>query len=202
LTTGVGFSIRALPSLDIIAETYPTYELGGASAAKQKLSAEAVGGIKVYVERNSFLMIGGGAGYIKGFQAPEERAILGFVFEPSIGDRDGDGIPDDEDKCPDQPEDFDGFQDVDGCPDPDNDKDGILDKDDRCPNSPEDFDGDQDQDGCPEGSDGDRDHDGILDSHDKCPDQPEDRDGFQDADGCPDPDNDNAGIPDVRHQCP
>jgi len=35
----------------------------------------------------------------------------------------------------------DGFQDADGCPDPDNDADGILDKDDQCPNEPEDKDG-------------------------------------------------------------
>jgi len=42
-------------------------------------------------------------------------------------DRDGDGILDNVDKCPDDPEDFDGFQDEDGCPDPDNDQDGILD---------------------------------------------------------------------------
>jgi outer membrane protein OmpA-like peptidoglycan-associated protein len=124
------------------------------------------------------------------------------VFEPSIGDRDGDGYKDDVDQCPDEPEDFDGFKDEDGCPDPDNDNDGILDVDDRCPNNPEDRDGDEDADGCPEGSDGDRDGDGILDSHDKCPDDPEDRDGFQDKDGCPDNDNDNDGMPDKADKCP
>ncbi len=48
-------------------------------------------------------------------------------------DSDGDGILDDVDKCPDQPEDFDGFQDDDGCPDLDNDGDGIPDIMDRCP---------------------------------------------------------------------
>jgi OmpA-OmpF porin, OOP family len=129
--------------------------------------------------------------------------ILGFVYEPSIGDRDGDGYKDDVDKCPDEPEDFDGFQDEDGCPDPDNDQDGILDVNDRCPNIPEDRDGDQDEDGCPEGkADGDRDGDGIPDSRDKCPDVPEDRDGFQDEDGCPEADNDQDGIPDTADQCP
>jgi len=49
---------------------------------------------------------------------------------PSSGggsDRDGDGVPDDNDRCPDEPEDFDGFVDNDGCPDPDNDQDGISD---------------------------------------------------------------------------
>jgi hypothetical protein len=51
-------------------------------------------------------------------------------------DRDGDGIVDDDDKCPDEPEDHDGFEDDDGCPDPDNDRDGILDVNDQCPNLP------------------------------------------------------------------
>ena len=105
-------------------------------------------------------------------------------------------------QCPDEPEDFDGFKDEDGCPDPDNDNDGIPDVDDRCPNVPEDRDGDHDEDGCPEGGDGDRDGDGIPDSNDKCPDDPEDRDGFQDEDGCPDPDNDQDGIPDKMDKCP
>lgn len=65
-------------------------------------------------------------------------------------DADGDGIPDERDQCPDQPEDLDGFEDEDGCPDPDNDGDGILDVNDLCMLDPEDKDGDQDNDGCPE----------------------------------------------------
>jgi len=70
-------------------------------------------------------------------------------FRPRA-DRDGDGITDDLDRCPDDPEDRDGFEDEDGCPDPDNDKDGILDRCDRCPNDPEIFNGFEDQDGCPD----------------------------------------------------
>ena len=65
-------------------------------------------------------------------------------------DTDGDGIPDSIDKCPNEPEDKDGFQDEDGCPDPDNDGDGILDVNDKCPNEPETFNGYQDSDGCPD----------------------------------------------------
>ena len=42
------------------------------------------------------------------------------------------------DKCPNEAEDIDGFEDDDGCPDPDNDKDGIADLHDECPNEPED----------------------------------------------------------------
>lgn len=81
-------------------------------------------------------------------------------------DRDHDGIPDRLDRCPDEPEDRDGFEDEDGCPDPDNDKDGILDRVDKCPNQPEDLDGFEDEDGCP---DPDNDQDGVLDASDRCP---------------------------------
>jgi outer membrane protein OmpA-like peptidoglycan-associated protein len=202
VTYGGGISVRVLEPLDLVAETYGTYLLASNADSGTKMSNEAVGGIKVFVERNSYLMLGAGARYTGGFEAADERVFLGFIFEPSIGDRDGDGIKDDVDQCPDEPEDFDGFKDEDGCPDPDNDNDGIPDVDDRCPNVPEDREGFQDEDGCPEGKDGDRDGDGIPDSKDKCPDEPEDRDGFQDEDGCPDPDNDNDGIPDKMDQCP
>ena len=184
-TFNLGLSYRVLDALDLVAETYGSYQLGGDSDKKQKLSQEVVGGIKLFVERNSYLMMGGGSrAWSTGFEAADVRLILGFVFEPSIGDRDGDGYKDDQDQCPDEPEDFDGFQDGDGCPDPDNDNDGILDVDDRCPNVPEDRDGDRDEDGCPEVNvPGDRDGDGIPDHKDKCPDDPEDKDGFEDEDG-------------------
>jgi OmpA-OmpF porin, OOP family len=114
---------------------------------------------------------------------------------PTPKDTDGDGILDSTDKCPTDPEDKDGFEDEDGCPDFDNDQDGIPDVEDKCPNEP----GPAENQGCPIQ---DRDHDGIADNVDKCPDQPEDKDGFQDEDGCPDPDNDQDGIPDVSDKCP
>lgn len=65
-------------------------------------------------------------------------------------DSDGDGITDDRDKCPNDPEDRDGFEDSDGCPDPDNDRDGIPDYRDGCPNEPETFNRFADEDGCPD----------------------------------------------------
>lgn len=128
---------------------------------------------------------------------------LGFSVALNLNkkvlDRDNDGIPDHIDKCPDKPEDYDGFQDEDGCPDLDNDRDGIEDKIDKCPDEAEDLDGFEDEDGCP---DLDNDKDGIPDVIDKCPDDPEDLDGFEDKDGCPDIDNDNDGILDVDDDCP
>jgi len=203
-TYGLGLSYRVLDALDLVGETYASYQLGGNSDSKQKLSEEFLGGIKLFIEQNSFLMMGAGSrAFSTGFEAADLRMVLGFVYEPSIGDRDGDGYKDDQDECPDEPEDFDGFKDADGCPDPDNDNDGILDVNDRCPNVPEDFDGDHDTDGCPDiDRDGDRDGDGIPDKKDKCPDDPEDKDGFEDLDGCPEPDNDHDGIPDKQDSCP
>lgn len=116
------------------------------------------------------------------------------------GDRDGDGIVDSLDKCPDNPENYNGFQDEDGCPDdPDTDLDGIPDSLDQCVLDPEDKDGYLDDDGCP---DVDNDADQILDAKDKCPNDAEDRDSFEDDDGCPDPDNDKDKVLDVDDMCP
>ena len=78
--------------------------------------------------------------------------VLGPVDAEITGyqDRDGDAIADSTDRCPDAPEDLDGYADVDGCPDPDRDADRIADADDRCPNEPENYNGADDDDGCPD----------------------------------------------------
>ncbi|HVV88003.1 MAG TPA: OmpA family protein [Kofleriaceae bacterium] len=129
-------------------------------------------------------------------RSPKDRCNPGAAPPaPTIGDADGDGILDNVDECPKVPEDKDGYQDEDGCPEDDNDGDGIADKIDNCPNEPEDKDGFEDTDGCP---DNDNDGDGIADRIDQCPDQAEDKDGFEDDDGCPDCDDDQDGVP----ECP
>jgi hypothetical protein len=97
------------------------------------------------------------------------------------GDKDGDGVPNKTDACKEVSEDQDGFEDGDGCPDPDNDADGMMDADDKCPTEGEDKDMFQDTDGCP---DPDNDLDGVLDAEDKCEDEREDNQGAKD--GCPD----------------
>ncbi|MBI4508606.1 MAG: OmpA family protein [Deltaproteobacteria bacterium] len=198
---GLGMSYAVVKQkFDLVAEVFGSVPLGG----EDYMPLEASLGIKLYLARNSFFLLGGGAGFLPGSVAagnPDVRGFLGIVFEPNIGDRDGDGIKDDVDKCPDDPEDFDDFEDTDGCPEPDNDRDGILDGDDSCPNEPEDKDGQEDEDGCPEADDMDRDGDGILDDVDQCPDDPEDKDNFEDSDGCPEPDNDQDGILDVDDVC-
>jgi outer membrane protein OmpA-like peptidoglycan-associated protein len=137
------------------------------------------------------LMVGGGSGLIPDYGAPDFR-VFGAVGwfdrpdpdkKPEPSDRDKDGLLDNVDECPDDPEDKDGFEDDDGCPEPDNDKDGIGDGDDNCPMEPEDRDRWQDDDGCPED---DNDGDGIEDGQDECPNDPEVKNGFEDEDGCPD----------------
>ncbi len=118
-------------------------------------------------------------------------------------DDDGDGIFSDVDRCPDEAEDMDAFQDDDGCPEIDNDHDGVEDGSDNCPTVSEDIDGFEDEDGCP---DSDNDGDSIGDLTDACPNHAEDLDGDRDTDGCPDEDGapvdaDGDGVPDAEDQC-
>ncbi len=124
--------------------------------------------------------------------------LFGLSFEigapqttPAEADYDGDGIKGDADKCPDEAEDRDGFEDADGCPDPDNDHDGVDDANDRCPQVK----GLPELQGCP---DGDQDQDGVLDSVDRCPTVR----GRADTAGCPDGDQDGDGVPDHDDRCP
>jgi len=69
-----------------------------------------------------------------------------------LGDLDGDGVLDLDDRCPSSKEDKDGFADDDGCVDLDDDGDAIPDAVDRCRTVPETRNGVEDTDGCPEGS--------------------------------------------------
>ncbi len=82
-------------------------------------------------------------------------------------DTDNDGVPNGPDKCATEKEDRDGFEDEDGCPEPDNDKDGLCDPwvaekglaakyvtvckgSDKCIGAPETMNKFEDQDGCPD----------------------------------------------------
>jgi OOP family OmpA-OmpF porin len=117
--------------------------------------------------------------------SPEQK-VRESIHE-SMKDTDGDGIPDDVDACPTEPEDHKNPDPLDGCPAPsDRDGDGIPDDVDKCPDQPEDKDGIQDQDGCPED---DADQDGIPDVKDACPREP----------GQPDPDPKKNGCPKFIH---
>ena len=167
-------------------------------------SVIAVGGIFTFVNGAPFI----GANVTATRTDPSGNTSELTTFFPIDSDGDGtddgmdmdddnDGIEDLEDPCRVFPEDFDGFQDADGCPDPDNDQDGICDPG-------------QVSVSCT-GSDfgktaffpspGDI-HDHSDPAPIDCRNIPEDYDGFHDGDGCPEPDNDNDGFPDITDDCP
>ncbi|MEO1171575.1 MAG: hypothetical protein AAFX94_05925, partial [Myxococcota bacterium] len=147
---------------------------------------------------------GGGLALSDGYGGSQPRVLLGVSYATSdpTADDDRDGFVNAYDACEDEPEDFDDFQDEDGCPEYDNDNDEIPDEDDECPNEPEDLDDTDDLDGCPDPEYPDTDGDGYDDNEDKCVNAAEDFDRFQDDDGCPDPDNDGDGLTDLNDLCP
>lgn len=82
--------------------------------------------------------------------APPEVAEGAPPPKVASSDSDADGVPDEADKCPDQPETKNGYEDEDGCPELDKDNDTFLDAVDHCPDKAETFNGVTDDDGCPE----------------------------------------------------
>jgi outer membrane protein OmpA-like peptidoglycan-associated protein len=197
LTYGLATELRVARSLSAVGELFGTRGLTGDEPAAAS-PLEAALGVRYRPTRTVSVGSGVGRGLVAGIGAPDFRAFLLISFSPrareipllapprgpvDLGDDDSDGVINSLDKCPDEPEDLDGFQDSDGCPDLDNDGDGIADSIDECPDEAEDRDGFQDNDGCP---DLDNDGDGILDKDDKCPNDAETMNGFEDDDGCPD----------------
>lgn len=127
---------------------------------------------------------------ISAFSLVRDKAFAQYPLSTSDTtrkkDRDGDGIVDSLDKCPDEK----GVIQYDGCPVPDSDNDGIADDSDNCPTVA----GVAKYKGCPPP---DRDGDKINDEDDKCPDQP----GVARYDGCPVGDRDNDGVNDDDDKC-
>ena len=199
LRYGLAVGYRISPVFRIIGEGIGTTKL---SAAKGTNTVEALlAGQITPLGSGLAITAGGGAGVVRGMGVPDFRGFLGFAYSHEMLDSDGDRIPDDVDRCPTEPEDYDGFQDDDGCPDADNDRDGVVDWLDACPDTPGDPHDDPTKNGCP-GVFADRDGDGIPDAEDMCPD-----DGGPtvirrkgDAYGCPDRDRD--GIADKDDRCP
>ncbi|MFH2010389.1 MAG: transporter, partial [bacterium] len=106
---------------------------------EEELPLELMLGVRYRFPQGFTVTAGAGVGLTSGWGAPDFRLFLGVGYRPPVeeerrkfvrkylaapADRDGDGIPNDKDLCPDLAEDRDGYKDDDGCPDPDNDKDG------------------------------------------------------------------------------
>ncbi|HLM47091.1 MAG TPA: OmpA family protein, partial [Myxococcaceae bacterium] len=150
---------------------------------------EVLGGVRArfYQGWGVELNVGRGVALDSGFGREDLRVMFALRFDETFIDSDGDGVPDSRDKCPTEAEDADGFQDSDGCPEPDNDGDGVVDGEDQCPNAA----GDKARGGCL-----DSDGDGVPDGQDLCPAKA----GPADYDGCPDADGDE--VPDNVDRCP
>jgi OOP family OmpA-OmpF porin len=85
----------------------------------------------------------------RAFGNPPLQVLASLQWAPRQADQDQDGVPDEVDQCPELPEDRDGFEDQDGCPDWDNDGDGVPDKEDACPNEAGEPQADPKRNGCP-----------------------------------------------------
>ena len=123
---GVAGGYEISPLLRVIAEGF-----GGTkfSAKNGTNSLERIAARSVQpIDSRLVFTIGGGAGSSRAWACRCcGRFARRIMFVNEVGDKDGDGIPDDAGQVPDEPEDKDGFQDDDGCPDRDNDGDGIPD---------------------------------------------------------------------------
>ena len=146
----------------------------------------------------------GGGHRTTGYSSPSFRLLAGLEWSPAIEekpvDRDGDGVLDKDDACPDVPGIKTDDPKTNGCPAPkpsDRDGDGIVDADDACPDVAGVKSDDPKKNGCP----ADRDGDGIYDADDACPDVPGVKSEDPKKNGCP-PDKDADGIYDADDACP
>jgi OmpA-OmpF porin, OOP family len=166
---------------------------------KRNTNAELLGSVRYRVIDDLEVGIGAGPGLTSGIGTPDFRGVLMVAYTPEQKrDRDGDGIRDADDACPDVK----GVSDPDpkknGCPPPsDRDGDGIVDELDACPDVKGVHDPDPKKNGCPP----DRDDDGILDDVDACPDVKGVPDSDPKKNGCP-PDRDGDGVLDAVDACP
>jgi outer membrane protein OmpA-like peptidoglycan-associated protein len=178
-------------------------ELSGAitlrDVQKRSNNAELLLDLRYRATDDLEIAAGAGPGLTSGIGTPDVRVVFSVAYTPEpTQDKDGDGIVDREDACPDVR----GIPDPDphknGCPPPaDRDGDGIPDQVDACPDVRGVPDPDPRKHGCPP----DRDGDGILDAEDACPDVKGVRTPDPRTNGCP-PDRDGDGVIDAEDACP
>jgi OmpA-OmpF porin, OOP family len=160
VTFGSAFTLglaRGSTPVDLQIEVYGAH-LPDTKTQGGKTPVESLAGVIVWPTDELSLYFGGGPGLVSGLGSPDFRLAFGVRYAVNVPgrdrflerarDRDGDGIDNEHDRCADEAEDKDDFQDADGCPEADNDKDGILDDNDECPEQAEEVGGDGD--GCPD----------------------------------------------------
>jgi outer membrane protein OmpA-like peptidoglycan-associated protein len=198
-------------------EVYGSAQLGGTGrvvpgkntiTVNDKMAFEILGGVKVRLVSGLFLGAAAGAGPLDAVGSPPFRFVGTLAWTPlpaagpakgapTVGDRDGDGIRDDVDACPDEPGEMQSDPAKDGCPLPDKDHDGVLDAEDACPTVPGERSADPTRNGCP----ADSDEDGVPDNVDACPKEPGVKSADPKKNGCP-ADRDGDGVPDNLDACP
>ena len=129
--------------------------VGLAESDKEEAPLEALPYVRQALDDDWEFHGGIGIGVIAGYGVPTFRVFAGIRHTPTSHDRDRDGISDANDRCPDEAEDLDRYEDMDGCPeeDPDSDQDGVPDHQDECPEAKETINGVDDDDGCPDTGD-------------------------------------------------
>src|SRR5262249_6811870 len=154
-----GVAVRALDELwlasEIYGDTIPAGRTDAMTHSHVLSPIEWLAGVRWKPDRRFTFRLAARRGLTRAVRTPALRRPLSLSFTPRaprsrIVDTDGDGIPDKQDRCPNEAEDKNGIKDNDGCPDGDLDRDGIVDARDKCPRQAEDKDGYQDDDGCPE----------------------------------------------------
>lgn len=147
-----------------------------------------------------------GTGITSSYGSPDFRGLFSIEFFPEHNsDRDGDGVRNEEDACPDVKGVASDDPDKNGCPPkeqpapPDRDKDGVLDADDACPDTFGVKTKDPKTNGCPLPSD--KDGDGVIDSEDACPEVSGIKTDDPKTNGCPS-DRDGDGVIDREDACP
>ncbi len=190
------YKLEAMP-LQVTAELYGSFFASYPFEKSKESPLEALFSGTYEIGNGIKTNAGFGIGATNGFATPDYRVFAGALWSMPLkkkasapvikkpADHDNDGISDNADKCPEQPETKNNLEDDDGCPDIlDKDNDGIADEKDKCPDQPETKNNFKDDDGCPDIPD--RDSDGISNEKDMCPEDPETQNQFLDDDGCPD----------------
>lgn len=149
--------------------------------------------------------LGAGPGLSYAAGTPLFRVLASLEWAPEYtepkkapADRDGDGIEDAKDACPDLAGVATNNPKTNGCP-ADADQDGIADKVDACPDKPGPKSDDPAKNGCPVPLDSDG--DGVLDKDDACVSEAGDKTSDPKTNGCPG-DKDKDGVYDKVDACP
>lgn len=120
LVVGGAIGLNPIPQLGINIESRLASSLGETVGKGTASPAELLGSLRYRLDNGLNFQVGAGTGISPGTGASAYRVIAGIGFgkiELNFEDRDLDGIVNERDACPDDPEVYNAFEDEDGCPD-------------------------------------------------------------------------------------